>query len=104
MPKFITVGYGDKEGYDRTQPDVRDAAHAHDADLVESGALVGRAGSPVQVRNPEASGVRTERAPFMSSPLPVAGFAVIEAVDLAEAIEMISLMSAFHPKRSQLRL
>jgi len=30
MPKFITIGYGDREGYDRTDADVRDAAHAHD--------------------------------------------------------------------------
>ena len=29
MPKFITIGYGDREGYDRTDADVRDAAHAH---------------------------------------------------------------------------
>lgn len=90
MPKFVTVGYGDEAGYKRTPPEVREAAHAHDASLVKSGALVGRAGSPVQVRNPEAKGVQTEHAAFMSSQLPIAGFAVIEAADLAEAIEMVS--------------
>jgi hypothetical protein len=90
MPKFVTVGYGDEDGYNRTRREVRDAAHAHDADLVKSGALVGRAGAPVQVRNPEDEGVRTENAAFMSSPLPIAGFAVIEATDLEEAIKMVS--------------
>ncbi len=33
MAIFITIGYGDREGYGRTDPDVRDAAHAHDAQL-----------------------------------------------------------------------
>jgi hypothetical protein len=34
MPKFVTIGYGDEVGYERTAPEVRDAAHAHDATLV----------------------------------------------------------------------
>jgi hypothetical protein len=25
MPKFVTIGYGDRAGYDRTDPPVRDA-------------------------------------------------------------------------------
>ena len=90
MPKFVTIGYGDEAGYNRTKSEVRDAAHAHDATLVKSGALVGRVGSPVQVRNPEARGVSTENLAYMSSPLPIAGFAVIEAADLAEAIKLVS--------------
>jgi hypothetical protein len=90
MPKFVTIGYGDRAGYDRTPNDVRDAAHAHDAELKKRGALMGVAGPPVQVRNTLAAGVRTEPSAFMSSSLPVAGFAVIEAVDLAEAIKIVS--------------
>ena len=50
MAKFVTIGYGDQEGYNRASKDVRDAAHSHDAKLVGSGALTGIAGSPVQVR------------------------------------------------------
>jgi hypothetical protein len=45
----------------------------------------------VQVRNPLAAGAQTENSAFLSSPLPVAGFAVIEADDLSEAIKMVSL-------------
>ncbi len=82
MPKFVTVGYGDEASYNRTSPEVRDAAHAHDADLVKSGALVGRAGLPVLVRNPEAKGVQTENVAFMSSPIPIAGFAVTKRLIL----------------------
>jgi hypothetical protein len=51
---------------------------------------LGIAGSPVQVRNPDAAGLETRDGPFMSSALPIAGFAVIEAANLAEAVEKIS--------------
>jgi len=90
MPKFVTIGYGDQAGYDQTAPEVRDAAHANDAELKRRGALIGIAGAAVQVRNSDAKGVETKSMPFMSSALPVAGFAVIEAADLAEAIDMVS--------------
>lgn len=90
MPKFITIGYGDRAGYDRTDEAIRNAAHAHDAKLRESGVLMGIAGTPVQVRNPDAAHVETRGGPFMSSALPVAGFAIIEAATLEEAVEMVS--------------
>ena len=82
MAKFVTIGYGDQAGYDRTDPAVRDEAHAYDAGLYERGFDMGIAGRPVQVRNPGAAGMTTQDGPFMSSSLPVAGFAVIEAATL----------------------
>lgn len=90
MAKFITIGYGDRNGYNSTAPAVRDAAHAHDAHLRKAGVLMGVAGTPVQVRNPDAVKVETEDSPFMSAPLPVAGFALIEAENLAEAVKIVS--------------
>jgi hypothetical protein len=90
MPKFMTIGYGDEAGYRRTPPAIRDAAHAHDAELAKSGAVMGMAGKPVQVRNTEAAGTTTTDGPFLSSSLPVAGFAIIEAPSLEEAIRMVS--------------
>jgi hypothetical protein len=90
MPKFITIGYGDQAGYDRTPQPVRNAAHEQDAILRSQGALIGIAGSPVQVRNPDAARLETLDGPFMSSALPIAGFAVIEAADLAEAVQKVS--------------
>ena len=90
MAKFVTIGYGDQAGYDRTDPAVRDEAHAHDAGLYERGFDMGIAGRPVQVRNPGAAGMTTQEGPFMSSSLPVAGFAVIEAATLAEAAKIVS--------------
>lgn len=90
MAKFVTIGYGDQAGYDRTDAAVRDAAHAHDARLRQNGVDMGVAGPPVQVRNHDAVEVTVEDGPFMSSTLPVAGFAIIEAATLAEAIDIVS--------------
>lgn len=90
MPKFVTIGYGDRKGYDSTEASVRDAAHAHDARLREAGVVMGVAGIPVQVRNPGATKVETKNAAFMTSSLPVAGFAVFEAKSLEEAVTLVS--------------
>jgi hypothetical protein len=90
MAKFVTIGYGDQAGYDRTEPALRAAAHEHDTKLEAGGALVGVAGQPVQVRNPDDSGVQTLEAAYMRSELPIAGFAVIDASDVDEAIALVS--------------
>lgn len=90
MLKFITIGYGDQAGCERTPRPIRDAAHPQDAKLASEGALIGIAGPPVQVRNPEARAVETTDGPFMTSSLPIAGFAIIEAADLAAAIDKVS--------------
>src|SRR5690349_14013378 len=90
MPKFLTIGYGDRAGYENTPKSLRDHAHAEDAKLVKQGALVGMAGKPAQVRNHQANGVQVQSGPYMQSQLPVAGFAIIEAATLEQAIEMVS--------------
>ncbi len=90
MPRFVTIGYGDRAGYDRTDPAVRDAAHQHDDRLHAKGALMGIAGRPVQVRNHDGAGVDTSEGPFLRSDLPIAGFALIEASTLEEAISLAS--------------
>jgi hypothetical protein len=90
MAKFVTIGYGDEEGYNRTDVAVRDEAHAHDARLREAGGDMGMAGRPVQVRNHDAAGIVVAEGAFMSSALPVAGFAIIEAATIEEAIDRVS--------------
>jgi hypothetical protein len=90
MPWFITIGYGDERGYLATEEAVRLRAHHHDAELAGRGAVMGAAGTPVQVSNHNGAGVRTSEGAFLSSPLPVAGFALIEAADMAEAVELVS--------------
>jgi len=90
MATFITIGYGDAAGYDRVSDQCKAAAHARDDALRAAGALIGIAGHPVQVRNPESSGVRTEPGAYLRSALPIAGFAVLEADSLDAAIERVS--------------
>lgn len=90
MAKFMTVGYGDERGYERTERPLRDAAHAHDARLKARGAVIGVAGTPTQVRNHADTGVHTTAGPYLQSALPIAGFALLEAADLQEAIALVS--------------
>jgi hypothetical protein len=49
---------------------------------------MGIAGARVQVRNHDAAGVDTTEGAFLRSELPIAGFAVIEADTLEEAIDL----------------
>ncbi len=90
MPKFVTIGYGDQDGYNRTAKPIRDAAHKNDEWLVSMGAMMGIAGKPVQVRNPESSGVEVSEGAYLRSDLPIAGFAIIDAANIKEAIELVS--------------
>lgn len=90
MATFITIGYGDRAGYEQTDPSVRDAAHAHDERLREDGVVMGVAGTPVQVRNHDGGGVQKVEGPFLRSDLPVAGFAIIEAEGAEEAAGLVS--------------
>jgi len=51
---------------------------------------MGIAGQPVQVRNHDGEGVDTKAGPFLRSDVPIAGFAVIEASTLEEAVSLVS--------------
>ncbi len=51
---------------------------------------IGIAGTPVQVRNPEVAGLEVREGSYMSAALPVAGFAVIEAANVTEAVDKVS--------------
>ena len=51
---------------------------------------MGTVGAPVQVRNHDGADVATTTGPFMRSPLPVAGFALIEAASIEEAVQLVS--------------
>ncbi|WP_375492774.1 YciI family protein [uncultured Jatrophihabitans sp.] len=86
MPTFVTIGFGDQAGYNQTDEAVRNRAHAADAQLAESGTVMGQAAEPIQVRNHDGSHVEVSDGPYSSSALPVAGFAIIEAADLDAAI------------------
>lgn len=44
----------------------------------------------MQVRNPEEAGASHENGAYMTSSLPVAGFTILEADDLGDAIALVS--------------
>jgi len=90
MARYLTIGYGDQAGYEATEESIRARAHAHDESLLTQGAVIGVAGAPVQVRNPDDEGVRVTTGPYLRSDLPIAGFALIEADSLEAAIELVS--------------
>jgi len=90
MPKFLTIGYGDEAGCKATHPAVIKAAHDNDEKLAREGAITGIAGEPVQVRNHDDKGVKTDRGAYLSSELPIAGFSLIEAENIDDAIAKIA--------------
>lgn len=90
MPKYVAIGYGDRAGYEKTPADLRSAAHAQDKRLQDDGALIGIAGAPVQVRNTCGVEVKIKTGAFMSSQLPIAGFTIIEAADISQAVRMVA--------------
>lgn len=90
MSKYLTIGYGDRTGYEKTPEELRSAAHVQDKKLLEGGALIGMAGTPIQVRNTLGKQVEVKDGAFMSSELPIAGFAIIDAEDISEAVQMVA--------------
>lgn len=88
--QFLTIHYGSPAAYERTAPEIRNAAHDHDAWLESNGKIVagGMAGSPVQVRNHNSAGIHTVTGPYLQADLPVAGYTILEAESLEEAIEL----------------
>jgi hypothetical protein len=90
MPRFLTIGYGEQAGYDSTPQELRDAAHEHDAQLIRDGAVTAVMLPPVCVTNKHAQGARVTPGAYMRSEMPVAGFSLIEAASLEEAVAMVS--------------
>lgn len=66
------------------------AAHKNDEKLACEGAITGIAGKPVQVRNHSDKGISTKTGAYLSSHLPIAGFSLIEADDLDDAIAKVA--------------
>ena len=90
MPWFVTIGYGDEAGYQATDERARLTAHRHDAELAEQGAIVGAAGAPVQVRNHDGAKLETTEGAYLNSALPLAGFGLIEATTMEDAVALVA--------------
>jgi hypothetical protein len=88
--KFLCLAYGDEKNWDALSKSEQDELLAHDEVLRKRGDIVAAV-------EPTTTTVRaweripaTADGPFAESRLPLAGFGIIEAVDLNEAIELVA--------------
>jgi len=67
MAKFVTIGDGGRNGYDRTEAAIRDAEHEHDA-IAQPGSEHGHRRAPMQVRNLTTRPASRSRADLSCTP------------------------------------
>ena len=87
--KFLVLAYGAEEDWNKLSKAEQDALLAQDEVLRGRGALVAAVEQDtVTVRAPDGTARVTPR-PFAESGVPLAGFGVIDAADLDEAIALV---------------
>jgi hypothetical protein len=52
--------------------------------------VIAALGTPTQVRNPEGTALSTAEGAYMRTDLPLAGFALLDAASLEEAVERVA--------------
>jgi hypothetical protein len=63
MPKFVTIGYDDEDGYSHTSASAKANAHAYDAQLQKSGVLLGQGDAPFKSPTPTTRELRQHVVP-----------------------------------------
>jgi hypothetical protein len=88
--KFLCLAYGDEKDWNALSKSEQDELLAQDEVLRKRGGIVAAV-------EPTATTVRawnrlpvTADGPFAASRLPLAGFGIIEAADLSEAIQLVA--------------
>jgi len=87
--KFLCLAYGDEKDWNALSKREQDELLAQDEVLRQRGALMAAVGAVKTVRAWDGTPSTTDR-PIAVSEMPLAGFSVIEARDLEEAIELVS--------------
>jgi hypothetical protein len=88
--KYLCLAYGDEKDWKVLTKEEQEALLAQDQVLLKRGDLVASVGRAVTtVRAWDGTPNVTERA-FADSPAPLAGFSVIEANSLSEAIGLVA--------------
>jgi hypothetical protein len=87
--KFLCLGYGDEKAWNDLPKVKQDELLAQDKRLRERGDLV-EALSPATTVRAWTGTPSTAAGPFSEPKLPLAGFALIEARDLAEAVQLVA--------------
>ena len=100
--KFLCLAYSDESTWNALPRSTQEALWARDDLLRSRGDLVAEVRAPVTVRfaNGQAHAVD---GPFGQSPLPLAGFYVLEARDLDEAVALLSQTPCAHAGAYELR-
>jgi hypothetical protein len=88
--KFLCLAYGDEDGWNALSADEKQDALAQDAMIQDRGDLMAAVRRTVtSVRNWDGN-LNVEEKPFAQNELPLAGFSVIEAKNMEEAITLVS--------------
>ncbi len=87
--KFLVLAYGDEKHWNALSPAEQDELLAQDDVLRRRGDTVAAVERGVTVKAWDRTPIVTE-GPFARSPAPLAGFGVIEARDLDEAISLVA--------------
>ena len=85
--KFLCLGYGDEKGWHGLSPLQQTEALANDDRLRKRGDIVA-AVAPATVVRAWGGAAETAPGPFARAELPLAGFALVEAPSLEEAIAL----------------
>lgn len=100
--KFLCLAYGDETAWNALPKSTQEALLAQDDALRARGALVAEVRAPVTVRF-ENGRAHTVDGPFGQAPLPLAGFYVLEARDIDEAVGLLSQTPCAHAGAYELR-
>ena len=100
--KFLCLAYGDERKWNALPKSTRDALRAQDDLLRSRGDLVAEALAPTTVRFAGGHGQASDGT-FGRAPLPLAGFYVIEARDMDEAIGLLSQTPCAHAGAYEIR-
>jgi hypothetical protein len=88
--KFLVLAYGAEEGWNALSSAEQKSLLAQDDVLRERGSLVAAVGTSVTTVTSWNGVPSTTSEPFSPLRLPLAGFGIIEANDLAHAVQLVA--------------
>jgi hypothetical protein len=88
--KFLCLAYGDERAWNELPKNEQDALLAQDEALRKRGDLVAAVDPNATVVRSWGGSPQTTEGPFGASFLPLAGFSIVEAGSLEEAVQLVS--------------
>ncbi len=88
--KFLCLAYGAESDWQALSESEQNALLAQDEVIRRRGGITAAVKPATTVRNWKGSSLETRAGPFANAPIPLAGFGLIEARDLDEAIGLVS--------------